>query len=260
MTTTKTIIGAVCVAVAIGIAVYEIRKQDERTTANPSATAPSGFGGAAREQGPAGTRPDHFKRPRPRAFASGKPEPILTREQVQEQWEAKVPELMAKLDKHPELRIPELSLLDQFAWPIIASYDLTTDRSFRSACSDMRMWAKQNLSDRLREALRGYIGANDGNLPGQMADLTPYFSKPVDPAILSRYQLLQTGKLADLPEDADLIREQAEPVDADHDVTITLGRKSTRQHIVELENGQRVERDLPYPNGRQAAAVHDDDL
>ena len=94
---------------------------------------------------------------------------------------------MAKLDKRPELRIPEMSLLEKHAWPIFASYDLTTDQAFRAACSDMRMWAKQNLSDRLREALRGYLEANDGNLPGQMADLTPYFSKPVDPAILSRY-------------------------------------------------------------------------
>ena len=124
----------------------------------------------------------------------------------------------------------------------------------------MRMWAKQELSDRLRKALRGYTVANEGMLPTRMEDLAPYCSSPLDPAILSRYQLLQTGKLADLPEDADLIGEQAEPVDADHDVTITLGRKTTRQHIVELENGQRVERDLPYPNGRQAAAVHDDDL
>ena len=247
-------------AVAIGIAVYEIRKQDESTTAHPSAAAPSGFGGSAREQGPAATRPDHIKRPRPRTFASGKPKPIPTREEVQELWEAKVPELVAKLNEHPELRIPELCLLDQHAWAVFAGYDFATDKAFRSACSDMRMWSKQELSDRLRKALREYTAANDGMLPTRMEDLAPYGSSPLDPAILGRYQLLQTGKLADLPDDADLIGEQAEPVDADYDVTITLGRKTTRQHIIELENGQRVERDLPYPNGPQAAAVHDDDL
>ena len=260
MTTTKTIIGAVCIAAAIGISVYETRKSDERTAASPSATAPWGSWDAGRDPDPAATRPDHPMGRWPRTFASGKPERIPTRAEAEELWEAKVPELVAKLNEHPELRIPELSLLPQHAWAIMAGSDFTTDETFRATCSDMRMWAKQELSDRLRKALRGYTGANDGMLPTRMEDLAPYFSAPLDPAILDRYQLLQTGKLADLPEDADLIREQADPADADHDVTITLARKTTRQHLVELKHGQRVEMDLPYPNGRQAAAEHDDDL
>jgi hypothetical protein len=181
-------------------------KEQRRTRPPPRHRDP---GGAAREQDPTGTRPAHTKSARPKTVASGKPEPILTREEAETLWEAKVPELVAKLNERPELKIPELGLLGQHAWAIFASYDFTMDEAFRSTCSDMRMWSKQELSDRLRKALRGYTVANDGMLPTRMEDLAPYCSSPLDPAILERYQLLQTGKLADLPEDADLIREQA---------------------------------------------------
>jgi len=67
------------------------------------------------------------------------------------------------------------------------------------------------------EAIKKYAEANSGALPGDWSQLKPFFETPVDDATLARYSLLQTGRLADVPQNEYLVGEKAPPVDDQFD-------------------------------------------
>src|SRR5947208_7268874 len=62
----------------------------------------------------------------------------------------------------------------------------------------------------------------NGQLPGNLSELKPYLTQPVDEAMLQRYELLHTGKLSDLPAGEFLIAEKA-PVDEQFDTLFKIG-------------------------------------
>jgi hypothetical protein len=80
----------------------------------------------------------------------------------------------------------------------------------------MRRDAKRTFANSMGAALANYIAGNNGQLPGDISQLTPYFNPPIDGTILQRYQLLQTGNLSDIPNGEPLITEKA-PVDNQYD-------------------------------------------
>jgi hypothetical protein len=149
-------------------------------------------------------------------------------------WAARASQLKQRLGQMPDKGIPELHLLTDKDWfdAIKNAKELETDADFRQALNSLRNSAKQAFGDMTREAMKKYAEANNGLLPGDLAQLKPFFDAPVDDATLGRYSLLQTGKLADVPQNEYLFAEKAPPVDDEYDSLYEFGMNGTRSSSV----------------------------
>jgi len=113
---------------------------------------------------------------------------------------ARVGELKQMLTQKPDLNIPELQFLTSQDWLNVAAMaKLETDSGTRIALSRLRSAGKMVFAPMLVKALTDYVQASSGQLPTTMSQLKPYFSPPVEDALLNRYELLATGKASDLP-------------------------------------------------------------
>ena len=147
-------------------------------------------------------------------------------------WAAHATRLRQRLDQNPSQRIPELQLLKDKGW-LDAIKDMKTldsDDDFSHALGYARNIAKSEFGNALRTALRSYTDANQGQLPGDLSQLKPYFDAPVDDNMLARYSLLQTGKLADIPHEEYLVAETAPMVDYEHDSRYRFSLNGTSSH------------------------------
>jgi len=146
-------------------------------------------------------------------------------------WATRVTQLKQRLEQMPDKKIPELQLLTDKDWfdAVKNAKTLETDDDFRQAFSELRRNVKNEFARALQQALRGYAQANGGQLPSDLGQLKSYFQKPVDDAMLARYSLLQTGKIADVPSGQYLVAETAPPVDEEYDTVhkITLNGLNT---------------------------------
>ena len=131
----------------------------------------------------------------------------------------------------PEKNIPELQLLDDKKWSEDANKGkLDTEDGVRETLAKLRRTAKLRLVITMGHAMEDYVKAANGQLPGSLSELTPYFKpylpQPVDEAMLQRYELLHSGTLRDLPPGEFLIREKAAPVDEQFDTLFKIGLDS----------------------------------
>jgi len=149
-------------------------------------------------------------------------------------WAARATQLKQRLEQMPDKRIPELQLLTDKDWfdAIKNAKQLETDADFRQALNNLRNSAKQAFGNMTREALKKYAEANNGLLPADLPQLKPYFETPVEDSILQRYSLLQTGKLADVPQSEYLFAEKAPPVDDEYDSLYEFQMRGTRSSSV----------------------------
>jgi len=149
-------------------------------------------------------------------------------------WATRATQLKARLEQMPEKKIPELQLLAEKDWfdAIKSARQLETDADFRQALHRLRNSAKQAFGDLAKDAIKKFAEANQGALPGDFSQLKPFFETPVDDATLSRYSLLQTGKLADLPSNEYLFAEKTPPVDDQFDSLFEFGMHGTHSSSV----------------------------
>ena len=138
---------------------------------------------------------------------------------------ARATQLQEGIKQMPHHGIPEMQLLKPQDWLQAAGgrERLETEQDFRKAFNDLRARAKANFSGNIQTALQQFAENNGGMLPNEISQLQPYFDPPVDPAMLERYQLLQSGKLSDVAGKTMLVREKAAPVDNDYDTRIQIG-------------------------------------
>ncbi len=135
--------------------------------------------------------------------------------------------LKRQLAQTPERSIPELQLADDNDWLEAAAAVKTGDEAeLRKALSHVRTLAKDKLAPVFGEALRKYTQAHDGVLPGDMADLKPYFGSPIDDAILERYQLAGGQRLSELRPGQDAIQERSRADETDTLMSINPDRYS----------------------------------
>ena len=136
---------------------------------------------------------------------------------------ARVKQMKQWLEQNPNEKIPEFQYLTAQEWLRGASYsaDWKTDDDFARALSQLRRDAKRTVANSIGEALANYIAGNNGQLPGDISQLTPYSNPPIDGTALQRYQLLQTGNLSDIPNNEPLIAEKA-PVDDQYDTLFKI--------------------------------------
>ena len=147
-------------------------------------------------------------------------------------WAARASRLRQRLDQAADQRIPEIQLLSEKGWfdAVKTMKQLDTEDDFREAFSNLRNIAKGEFGGRLQSALRAYLAANEGQLPQDLAQLKPFFDKPVDEAMLQRYKMLQVGKASDVPQDQYLVGENAPLIDEEHDATYQFTLNGTHSH------------------------------
>lgn len=167
-------------------------------------------------------------------------------------WAVRAARLRQRFDQAQNMRIPELQFLTEKSWfdAVKDLKQLDTEDDYRSAFSTARNIAKGEFGQMLQQALRDYTKANNNQLPSDLAQLKPYFSQPVDDAVLQRYKLLQTGSLNDLAHGDYIVADVAPLIDEYHDATYKFSLNGTSSHI-----GDPVE-DAIKAAGIQYAQAH----
>jgi RNA polymerase sigma factor (sigma-70 family) len=152
---------------------------------------------------------------------------------------ARVSTLKAQLTQHPEQQIPELRFLTVQDWmDAVAKHNLDTDNDVREALAELRGHAKANFNEPVSDALWKYTQANEGKLPSDIMQLMPFFDPPVEPELLQRYGIMNTGNVRDIPMSTDVIAEIGSQVDS-RDGTLYLSgpRTLVNQGNVTIHSG-----------------------
>jgi hypothetical protein len=137
-------------------------------------------------------------------------------------WLNRVELLKRRLEQVPELKIPELQFLTSKDWLRAAeTTNLKTDADFRKALKELRAAAKVHFGAMIRSALVDFARTNNGVLPSALSELQPYFKEQVEEALLSRYEMAQTGRL-ELQKKSTWVVEKAEPVDRTFDTKLEV--------------------------------------
>jgi RNA polymerase sigma factor (sigma-70 family) len=144
-------------------------------------------------------------------------------------WAVRASRLRQRLDQAPNQQIPEMRFLTEKNWfdAVKNLAQLETENDYNQAFSTVRNQAKDEFGRMLQRALRSYTDASNGQLPQDLAQLKPYFDKPVDDAVLQRYKLLQTGALSDVPPDQYLVADVAPLIDEEHDAVYRFSLNGT---------------------------------
>ncbi len=170
-------------------------------------------------------------------------------------WATRATQLKAQLERMPDKKIPELQFLTEKDWfdAVKNGKQLESEDDYRQALHSLRNSAKDAFGNMAREAIKHYAEANNGALPGDLSQLKPFFDSPVDDATLGRYSLLQTGKLADVPNEY-LIAEKAPPVDDQFDSRFEFGMHGTHSSSLNVPG------DIVWDSLTQFAQTHNGNL
>ena len=130
-------------------------------------------------------------------------------------WIERLQNLKDHLAAHPEATIPEMSLLKDDDWLDAAKAELKTDRDFRRAAADLRNQADSRFQQIAQAALRAFAKRNPDAFPTDLAELLPYFEKPIDPRMLDRWTILPQKDVREfqLAEPHEKLITQAAPID-----------------------------------------------
>ena len=183
-------------------------------------------------------------------------------------WLARVKEYKRLPERMPDKAIPELRLLTEEDWLELTKeplghhaeeINLNDESVARLALDAMRSKVKDKLMRVFSRALEGYANSNDGLLPPDILQLKPHLmnknflgparaidivDSAVDDSVLGRYEILQTGKLANVPNDLTILAEKA-PVDSKYDSCLKVGRSwmgvSTSSDAYSPEKRERMD-------------------
>jgi RNA polymerase sigma factor (sigma-70 family) len=110
-------------------------------------------------------------------------------------WLSRVKKLKDRVDQMPGEKIPEFQFLTDQDWldAVRQLKQLDTDADFNKALKDLRNSAKHEFASMVGNALGGYAQANNGQLPGDFSQLSPYFASSVDDSVLQGYEFTQPG-------------------------------------------------------------------
>jgi RNA polymerase sigma factor (sigma-70 family) len=140
-------------------------------------------------------------------------------------WSERVEQLKQWLESNPTGKIPELKFLTDQEW-IEAIYrrTLDSDEEYRRAMSNVRADAEIHVFDILHVALRKYAQVSNEQLPSDLSQLSPYFSSPLDTAILNRYEIMSAdGLVNELQNGDEWVITQKAPVDEVWDARQVIG-------------------------------------
>jgi hypothetical protein len=174
------------------------------------------------------------------------------------EWLDQVDRMKTFLAQRPQWDIPELKVLNEQDWfEAAARNKLDSDEQFRSAISRLRDRAVGETQGKIFPALKAYIAAHDGMLPDRATDLAPYLDASFDPAILARYEMLQSGKASDVPRNQTSLIMAPPPADPEFDAYLSIGLNSYNGNsgAAIYENVREAERRFATANpGTRATA------
>lgn len=167
------------------------------------------------------------------AAARAAPTPPATDPALEKQiraWLANLDQLKQLITARPDLSIPELQLLSPDDWSNFApstttATGLDTEAGLRSVSSALRHRAENLMAMKLQAALNAYVQSGNGELPSSLDQLLPHFVPAIAPELLTRYELLRTGKLSDLSANERFtgIIATRTPVDRERDMVWRIG-------------------------------------
>ncbi len=136
---------------------------------------------------------------------------------------ARITQLRDRLSQNPTQMIPEIAMATEEDWKdVVKNGTWDSQEEMLEAFKALRTRSKTRFATAFGPAMRRYAANNGGNLPGDLSQTAPYFDPPIDPAILSRYTMLQSGPLQNVPPNQYLIQENT-VADPQHDAQFSIG-------------------------------------
>jgi hypothetical protein len=115
-------------------------------------------------------------------------------EAVLKSWRERVAQLKQYLKQFPGASIPEIQLLDEIDWLMLAkSRPLGND--VQATLSWLRGQAEDKFESQIKKALTAFREANNGRDATDFAQLWQYFDPRTDPAILRRWKIVPAKTL-----------------------------------------------------------------
>lgn len=143
-------------------------------------------------------------------------------------WLENVSKLKQRFDEKPNARIPEFQFLTDKEWLSASSGKLQTEVAFRRAMASLRASAEQDfITLKLEPAMKEYSKANNGQIPTGMDQLQPYFSQPIDEAILQRWKIVDIKSAPIKTAGSSWVVTQKAPVDDVFDTRFSVTLRGT---------------------------------
>lgn len=140
----------------------------------------------------------------------------------------RVDKLKARMAQMPETVIPEMRFLKDRQYWHECQGALETEGDYLMVLSNLRGAGERTFAvELLKPALSRYSEANAGRFPSSLTELGPYFTKPVEEAILNRWQIAPADTVGAEGVGSTVITTKA-PVDEDWDGRYALGEKGLR--------------------------------
>lgn len=145
-------------------------------------------------------------------------------------------------ETHPSEKIPEMESVDEETW-INAVDTLAEDDHFDRAARIVRVNAEHRVFDILFGALRKYATENRGQFPADVAELRPYFRRPIDDGILQRYEIVRTSSLvSELRPAGEWAITQKAPINPELDIRLAYGLTEGRSADERVTNRWKTSR------------------
>lgn len=138
-------------------------------------------------------------------------------------WLARVDRLKQRLAQDPSARIPELQYVTEQDWLNAARGELNTDADYRRALSTLRSAGESKIASQLKQALTAYMRGSAGQFPTDLSQLQPFFSAPVDDAVLQRWEIAPAATVESLGMGGDVVITQKAAVDDVFDTRYGIG-------------------------------------
>jgi RNA polymerase sigma factor (sigma-70 family) len=111
-------------------------------------------------------------------------------ESLVKSWLAREAQLKQSAQQYPGKAIPEFQLLSEQQWLDAAMDDnFDTDTNIQKDLAALRHMAENNFASQAASAFTKYLQANNNQSPTDLSQLQPYFSPPMDDAILQRWEI-----------------------------------------------------------------------
>ena len=108
--------------------------------------------------------------------------------------------------------------------PTLVGWLYTTDEECRRTLALLRAKGEQIFSRMTTAALQRFAQANNGGFPDEISQLKPYFSPPVDEAVLERYHIVPVASLDPMaPAVGDRVITQKAPINQELDSRLAIG-------------------------------------
>lgn len=142
---------------------------------------------------------------------------------------ARVARLRHWLDETPSEKIPELQFVSELEWiRAVENPFVWTDDDYRNIMSNLRFKGERVFSRAAFQALQRFSQVNGGQFPTDLAQLKPYFTTPVDDAMLDRYQIVPVSQLPSSARDqisGEFVITQKTPVNRELDARVLIGSR-----------------------------------